>query len=238
VLAENIGGRAAALEPSQGRTAQSGGASSSGRRRCLSSQIEFAPKHLTPGRASQPEDQESPVPHRQPPERDRRKAVHTRRRDQRGAAVVEAALTLPLVIMLIFGMVTGGVALAQKNAIENAAREASRLGATLEVATSVEEWLDDVTAAAIGASTGELDAGTPGRYLCVALVGTATGDDGRKVISGDSVTYGSGACPGMTCPSATPCVQLALARDGYLDLVFSSKKVRMTAASVTTFERI
>ena len=156
---------------------------------------------------------------------------------ERGAAVVEAALTLPLVIMLIFGMITGGVALAQKNSIENAAREASRYGSTLEVTSSVEDWLDDVTAAAIGAATGELDAGTPGRFLCVALVGTSNGDDGRKVISGDSITYGSGACPDMTCPAGNPCVQVALERDGYLDLVFASQSIHIEAGAVSTFER-
>ena len=173
-------------------------------------------------------------PRRRPP---RTTTPPRRHRPDRGAAVVEAALTLPLVIMLIFGMITGGVALAQKNSIENAAREASRYGSTLEVTTSVEDWLDDVSAAAIGAATGELDAGTPGRFLCVALVGTSNGDDGRKIIAGDSITYGSGACPDMTCPAGNPCVHVALARDGYLDMVFATQSIHIEAAAVSTFER-
>lgn len=155
----------------------------------------------------------------------------------RGAAVVEAALTLPLVIMLLFGMITGGVALGQRNAIENAAREASRFGATLEVTTATEDWLDDVSAVAIAAATGELDPGTPGRLLCVALVGTSTGDDGRLIIDGDTTSYGYGSCPDMSCPTNRACVQVVLERDGYLDLVFTSQSLALDASSVTTFER-
>lgn len=159
------------------------------------------------------------------------------RRGDRASVVVEAALVLPIVVMLVFGMITGGMALGQKNSIENAAREASRFGSTLEVTSSTDDWLDDVAAVAVTSSTGELDPGTPGRYLCVALVGTSNGTDGRKIISGETVSYGSGSCPEMSCPSGSPCVHVALGRDGYLDLVVSSQTLRLDAAAVSTFER-
>lgn len=162
-------------------------------------------------------------------------------RVERGAAVVEAALTLPVVFMLIFGMITGGMALGQKNAIENSAREASRFGATLEVTSSTQDWLDAVSGVAISAATGDLDAGTEGRYICVALVGTSNADDGRIVVTDGAPAYAVGAsadtCPGMTCPPNRPCVQVSLKRTASLDLIATSRSLTLDASSVSTFER-
>lgn len=162
-------------------------------------------------------------------------------RREQGAAVVEAALTLPLVVMLIFGMFTGGMALSQKNSIENAAREASRLGSTLEIVdtdtTGVKAWLDDVSAAAISASTGELDATDPGQYVCVALVGTSNGTDGRKIISGGAATYDTGACPDMSCPAGRPCVHVKLQRTADFDVILFRQALTLDASSVSIFER-
>lgn len=158
--------------------------------------------------------------------------------------MVEAVLTLPLVFMLLFGMITGGIALGQKNAIENSAREASRFGATLEVITSTDDWLDDVAAVAIEAASGELAPGTPGRYVCVALVGTSNGADGGKEITGDIESPLTGSCKRhpddsttMSCPTNRPCVQVALARDTTLDLVATTRSLTLQASSVNTFER-
>ena len=49
----------------------------------------------------------------------------------RGAAIVEFALILPLLSMMALGMLTGGIALDRKQDINNAAREAARFGATV-----------------------------------------------------------------------------------------------------------
>jgi len=55
----------------------------------------------------------------------------TIRRTEKGAAIVEFALILPLLSMMALGMLTGGIALDRKQDITNAAREAARFGATV-----------------------------------------------------------------------------------------------------------
>src|SRR5690242_4385510 len=56
-----------------------------------------------------------------------------RRRDHRGAAMVEFALLLPVFAMLVFGAFSGAQAYNQKLTLVAAAREASRYGATLPI---------------------------------------------------------------------------------------------------------
>lgn len=155
----------------------------------------------------------------------------------RGVALVEFALVFPVLMVLIVGMVTAGLALGQKNAVENAAREASRFGATLPVESTTNDWLDAVSAAAISAATGELDDGVSGREICVALVGTST--DGIKTIDSAGVaTYGSsGNCPAMSCPTTVPCVQVRLERDGEIEAIFVRHDFSLTGSSVSVYER-
>jgi len=45
-----------------------------------------------------------------------------------GAAAVEFALVVPLLVMLVFGIIGFGIAFAQKLALSNSARESARLG--------------------------------------------------------------------------------------------------------------
>ncbi|MEY2433928.1 MAG: TadE-like protein, partial [Acidimicrobiaceae bacterium] len=56
--------------------------------------------------------------------------------DDRGAALVEFAFVLPVLMMILLGMFTGGLAWNRKLAVTNGVREGSRFGATLSVATS------------------------------------------------------------------------------------------------------
>jgi Flp pilus assembly protein TadG len=153
---------------------------------------------------------------------------------------VEAAIVLPVIAMMVFGMVTFGIALSHGNAIENAARETSRYGATRPV-TTTDAWLDDVAAVAVAAATGDLDASAPDRYLCVALVNTKT-HDGRRITEGASTTYGTGSCPTtdgteQACPSTAPCVQVVLERSAVLDTVAFRRTITVRGSSVTAFER-
>ena len=52
-----------------------------------------------------------------------------RRRDERGAAAVEFALVVPLLLMLLFGLITTGMTFSDHLAATNATREGSRYGA-------------------------------------------------------------------------------------------------------------
>lgn len=53
-------------------------------------------------------------------------------RDERGVAAIEFALVLPLLVMLLFGVTTAGLAYNDNLSIANAAREGARLGAALD----------------------------------------------------------------------------------------------------------
>ena len=50
---------------------------------------------------------------------------------ERGAALLEFAVVLPIMLSLLLGIVTSGTALNRSNSINNAARESARFGATL-----------------------------------------------------------------------------------------------------------
>src|SRR5688500_18036442 len=69
-------------------------------------------------------------------------------RDERGASLVEFALILPVFMMLLLGMFTGGMAYNRRLTITSAAREGGRYAATLPTAAygTVDLWLADVAA--------------------------------------------------------------------------------------------
>lgn len=56
-----------------------------------------------------------------------------RSRSQRGAALVEMAVVLPLFVVMLFGMVEAGWAFAQANDVRHGAREAARMAAVSDL---------------------------------------------------------------------------------------------------------
>src|SRR4051794_37175562 len=65
-----------------------------------------------------------------------------RRNSESGASAVEFALVLPLLVMLLLGTVTGGIAYSHGIGLSNAVREGGRFAATGDAA--VPSWADDV----------------------------------------------------------------------------------------------
>jgi Flp pilus assembly pilin Flp len=59
------------------------------------------------------------------------------RRDQEGAAAVEFALLLPLLVLLLFGMIEFGLAFNTRIQATNAAREAAR-----QAVVGIDNWSD------------------------------------------------------------------------------------------------
>lgn len=55
----------------------------------------------------------------------------TRRKNERGAAAVEFALILPLLLLLVFGGIEFGLVMFNKQMLTNASREAAREGITI-----------------------------------------------------------------------------------------------------------
>jgi Flp pilus assembly protein TadG len=56
-------------------------------------------------------------------------AMRKRRKNDHGAAALEFALVLPILIVVVFGIIDYGVVFAQNLALSNAARQAARFGA-------------------------------------------------------------------------------------------------------------
>jgi Flp pilus assembly protein TadG len=54
--------------------------------------------------------------------------MHKRGKTERGAAALEFALVMPLLLLLLFGIIGFGIVFAQNLALGNAARQAARFG--------------------------------------------------------------------------------------------------------------
>ena len=175
--------------------------------------------------------------------------LHRTRRaaGERGAALVEFALILPLFFTLILGAVTAGIAYNQKLSMTNASREAARYGATLPVgsftgANQLTQWLDSLATTAVAASTSQLPTSAPGRVVCVAYVspGTLAEKDitrRRQVIGGGSPSYtNSATCYNDGRPAGERRVQVVLERQGEIELLLKRFTPTLRAQSTARFE--
>lgn len=162
----------------------------------------------------------------------------TRTRRDGGAAAVEFALLFPLFIAIVFGIINFGFAFNQKINLTQAAREASRYGATLSLKASasgnagtVDTWLAKVRDVALSAGGDDLATGRGGRYVCVAYVSATVTK---------SLTVGSGGPS-----SGQPCyddsrdddrVQVVVRSDTVLDVLLFGGKINVGSESVTHYE--
>src|SRR5712691_11496184 len=96
----------------------------------------------------------------------------------RGAALVEFTLVLPLFLVLVLGMLTGGIVYNHKLDMVHAAREGARYGATIPQGQCTpvsncggKTWAQLVQAVAVARSDGDVAIG----QVCVALVSGAVG---------------------------------------------------------------
>lgn len=164
-------------------------------------------------------------------------------RQERAAALVELAIALPLIVMLVVGMVSAGIAYNHQLGLSHAARDSGRFGATLPISnySDIDEWLDEVATAAVADATGTLGVGLPGHYVCVAFVhpaGTLENDETRRRIDdGGSVSYADD----LTCfdderPISERRVQVAVRRDTVFSVVFFSTTLTLSSDGVNRFE--
>lgn len=102
----------------------------------------------------------------------------------RGAAIVEMALVMPLVLAIVVATISSGVAIDQRLSLDHAVRESARYGATVsssQLFTDEGSWADNVSGVARARAGGDLD--VPGATLCVSLV-EGSGSGGVHVVSG------------------------------------------------------
>ena len=152
-----------------------------------------------------------------------------------GAAMIELALVLILLVMLLVGTVTAAVAFGRGNSIQNAAREASRFAATLD---EVDTKLSQVIDVAKAASSGDLDPSAPGYYVCVAHIGpdgNSRDTEGSPPlfddIEGEPLCYVDGR------PDDEPRVQVTAGRDTTINAIVFSADVTLSAQAAARYER-
>lgn len=164
------------------------------------------------------------------------------RSDERGAQLIEFAVILPILLSLLFGIVTGGVAFSHNLSIDNAARETARYAATLPVDGDLDNWLATIADSAIATATGTLDDGQQGRQVCVAYVypdGSDVEDQTKRLVEDPSGTrtLANQPCVADTRPNDERRVQVVVERGADLIVFYFSKTVTLTSQSIARFER-
>lgn len=169
---------------------------------------------------------------------------HARSSDS-GAAAVEFALLFPVFMVLAMGMMAAGTAYSKQINVTQAAREASRYGATYDyqadASNNLDNWLTDVDKAATQAAGNPADPIGGYDYRCVALVttngaGAVVTTKSRHKVNGG--TPAGGACPQTSAPQlrATDYVQVAIYRKSDFFLLFANPTVKLDSVSVTPYE--
>ena len=169
---------------------------------------------------------------------------------ERAAAIVEFALVLPVLLTIVLGAFSGGLAYSQRSTLSGAASEASRFGATLAVAAStggtINGWLADVASAAQQGATGDLGVGVQGRRICVAYVypnGTAPGDVTTMLVRTDGGDAITNPAPSAACiaggdgrPASERRVQVVVQRTTRFEALVLSRDVTLTSKAITLYE--
>jgi Flp pilus assembly protein TadG len=136
--------------------------------------------------------------------------------EERGNALVEMVIVLPLLLALVFGIITFGTAHEEKVSLTNAAREGARYGATLPYSAT---WYTQVKAVVTASATGDLSVG--GATFCIAYYdGSAWhGDAGQ---CNDSLT--------------DPHVSVYVTRPGTIETFFFKRSVTLKGSAIARFE--
>jgi Flp pilus assembly protein TadG len=163
---------------------------------------------------------------------------------ERGAALVEFAMSITLLMMILMGTITMGITHNDNLSIETAARESARFGATYPVddAGSVLEWLQDVGQTAQDAATGSLDPGVDGRVICVAQGSGSTSAGFTRIrVTGNSTVSSAGESPSWcfenTAPNDDVVVQVQLQREGWIQVIVFESTPTLTGQATSRFER-
>lgn len=160
-----------------------------------------------------------------------------RARGERGAALVEFALVLPIFLMLLLAMFTGGMAWNVKLSLTQGVREAARTGATLPRGADVNAWLAQVADVTVRAGDGELGIGASGRSICVAYVSGA--DTVRRVEDANGAAVIE---PGATCyadgldSTGQPRVQVVATRTRTLEALLFAQRLDLRGRAVARLE--
>lgn len=143
---------------------------------------------------------------------------------ERGAAVVEMAMVLPVLILLVVGIWATARAWNVHNVMDHAVREGARFGATID------PWTDGSTTSAcgVGSSQAEIRC-VVDEQLAAAAVPTAS-------VATVCVDLDSNPCA-VGSATGSDKVAVSIEWQGYpIDFVFFSVDVDLTATAVARYE--
>jgi Flp pilus assembly protein TadG len=112
---------------------------------------------------------------------------------QSGAAVVEFAIVLPILLLLLFGIIEMGFAIYDKTMITHASREGARAGIVYRVPPVTDEEIVNVVNSYLGASLITFS-GSPSPTVTVTRSGSNPGDELKVTVS---FTYSSLILPDL-----------------------------------------
>lgn len=160
-------------------------------------------------------------------------APHRRQRSQQGAAALEFALVVPLLVMLLLGMTTAGISLNKAIGTTDAVREGARFGGTTPtspVPVGASSWSSAIQLKTVMLSAGSL---TSTDQVCVKLQkGTTT------VVQQSPCAFSSAEPANPTSITATDCIVKVWSRVPVtVNIGITSWNVDVDRNSVARYER-
>jgi Flp pilus assembly protein TadG len=121
-------------------------------------------------------------------------------RRESGAAAVEFALLLPIFVVLVFGIISAGIAFERWINVTQASRETARFAATYPVpSTGIDDWFVKIHDVAV--ESAGIDTSKPSTYfLCIRFINDA-GPAPTPITQ--QKTWGTLSVPGATCNGST-----------------------------------
>jgi Flp pilus assembly protein TadG len=161
----------------------------------------------------------------------------------RGAAVVEMAIVLPVLLILLLGMVSGAAAWHQSQSIGHGGQVAARWASTVPLPESdddMDDWLDSVIDRAVASSAGAMDPGVDGRAVCVAYVDPAGAAPdqtaSRTMDAAGTRTSDTTECFADGQGTTDVRVQVVMERAGFIDIGFHRQPLTLEREVVYRFE--
>lgn len=148
-----------------------------------------------------------------------------RRKDDRGAVLLEFIFVLPLLLALLLGITTGGQAYATKISIVEAVREGARYGAALQLGTgptAVADFESSVNDRIVTAAGGSLDP----TDVCVKLV-----------LPSGAIHCGMGDPKGASAQSTVHLVKVSASKSAKVEFFFHSTTATLNGKLTARYER-
>lgn len=173
-----------------------------------------------------------------------RAARAARASGDRGAVLVEFAFVLPILAMLLFGLISAGMAWNTNLALASGVRAGGRYAATLPTSnySSMDDYLDAVEQRVVDSSEGAIATSVSGRVICVAYVHPAAGgsnllDQTRsRTETGTTVTRSSNPCYTDNEADTDTRVQISVQRGATIETGLWSQGVTLQQKVVYRYE--